>query len=340
LPPTEVAASIGAMIVHAASAAGVDAVALAAAAGFDPSLADDPDARIPLEVETRLWDEAARRSGDSAFGLHTAALIRPGMFDVLDYAIRTAPTLRAALDRLARYNRLVHDTATFRVSDDGQTTRVEHALAVPGQRQSRHAAEFTLAAIAVFAQQLAGAPLRVRRVDLAHPAPGEDHVAEHARVFGVVPQFGTPVNALDLDRGQLLAALPAADPSLSRVIERHAEALLAARPEPREGWTHRVRRRLADAFAREQADVSLPAVAAALRVAERTLQRWLADEGTSFDALVDDARRELAHRYLADRGISIAEVAYLLGYSEPSSFHRAFKRWTGITPAEHRRRAG
>lgn len=86
-----VSARIGAMIVGAAAARGVAADGLMAAAGFEAAWLDDPDARMPLAVETRLWDEAARRSGDVAFGLHAAAAIRPGMFQVLDYAVRTAP---------------------------------------------------------------------------------------------------------------------------------------------------------------------------------------------------------------------------------------------------------
>ncbi|MBK6533536.1 MAG: helix-turn-helix transcriptional regulator [Deltaproteobacteria bacterium] len=85
--------------------------------------------------------------------------------------------------------------------------------------------------------------------------------------------------------------------------------------------------------------MTLKRVAAQLRMSERSLQRRLADEGESFDAIVDALRRDLALRYLADPKIAVAEVAYLLGYSEPSPFHRAFKRWTGRTPAEARRGA-
>src|SRR4051812_6187672 len=92
----EVAASIGKLILAIARTKGIDAAALAEHAGFDPSRASDPDARIPLAVETLLWDEAARLSADRAFGIHAAEALRPGVFDVLDYAIRTAPSLRAS----------------------------------------------------------------------------------------------------------------------------------------------------------------------------------------------------------------------------------------------------
>ena len=329
----DVSASIGALIVHAAAGRGVGAATLCAATGFDPRLAEDPDARIPLVVETALWDAAARLADDPAIGLHAAESLRPGVFDVLDYVVRTAPTLRVSLERLARYNRLLHDSAVFTVSDRGPVTRVEHA---PGTAQSRHAAEFTLASLVVIGGQIAGTGLDVRGVELRH-APVPEALPELARVFGRAPLFGRPVNALDLDAAQLARPSPAADPVLSRVVLRHADALLAARPAPAASTADRVRHLLAQAMG--EGEATLVAVAAKLRMSERSLQRRLADEGSKFDALLDETRRDLALRYLADRKVAIAEVAYLLGYSEPSAFHRAFKRWTGLTPSEVRRAA-
>lgn len=331
----EVAARIGAMILHAAAAKGVDPAALRAATGFDPAVAADPDARIPLAVEEALWDEAARLSGDEAFGLHAAGLLRPGVFDVLDYAIRTAPTLRVSLERLARYNRLEHDVAVFETEDRGDVVRVEHAFRVAGRAPNRHASDFTIASIVVIGAQIAGEPVVPRRVELRHDAPSS--AAAYARVFGVPVVFSAPVNAIELPSSVLDRPLAAADPGLSRVIERHAEALLAARPDPVESTAARVRRIAADALG--EGDASLRRVAERLKTSERSLQRRLADEGVTFDAVLDDLRRELALRYLGDRKLAIAEVAYLLGYSEPSAFHRAFKRWTGATPSEVRRRA-
>jgi AraC-like DNA-binding protein len=207
--------------------------------------------------------------------------------------------------------------------------------------QSRHAAEFTLAALLVISRQLSGQPLAVGEVAFSHPAPAAATVALLAAVFGTTPRFGAPANALELDRAELERPLPAADATLSRIIERHAEALLAARPEPRAAMGQRVRHALVGLLGQGdgEREVSLAAIARRLGTSERSLQRHLADEGITFDALYEELRRELAVRYLADRSMAIAEVAYLLGYSEPSAFHRAFKRWTGATPAEARRRA-
>jgi AraC-like DNA-binding protein len=331
----EVAASIGAMILAAAHAMGADPAVLAKRAGFDAACANDPDARIPIGVETLLWDEGARLTGDSAFGIHAAEGLRPGVFDVMDYAVRTAPTLRASLERLARYNRLVHDAAVFSLIQEGDAVRVEHSLA--GVRQSRHAAEFTLASLMVVGGQVSGSPLRALRVAFHHEAP--ESIKEHVCLFGVAPQFYGPANAVTFSIELLDRPLPAADPLLWRVIERHAEALLAARPALAETTAARVRRILCETLGEDEAAATLSGIASRLHMSERSVQRRLADEGETFDGLLDELRRELAVRYLADKKIAIAEVAFLLGYSEPSAFHRAFKRWTGSTPSQVRQRA-
>jgi AraC-like DNA-binding protein len=145
------------------------------------------------------------------------------------------------------------------------------------------------------------------------------------------------VNFIELDTTFVDRENPKADPALSRVIERHAESLLAGRPNPVASTPERVRQLFASALG--EGEVGLSSIAQKLKMSERSLQRRLADEGVSFDSLLDEVCRELAQRYLADPKIAVSEVAYLLGYSEPSPFHRAFKRWTGKTPAELRRRA-
>ncbi|MFO0745589.1 MAG: AraC family transcriptional regulator [Myxococcota bacterium] len=334
----EMSARIGAMIVHSAAASGADPRALEAATGFRAASAEDPDLRIGIALESALWSEAERLTGDVDFGLHTAERIQPGAFDVLDYAVRTAPTLAAALERLARYNRLEHDVAEFAMVDlaDPPRTRVVHGFGAgrPGQAigQHRHSIEFTLASLVVIGTQLAGRRLVPLAVELHHPRPPSS--AEHERVFGCKPRFAAPENALELAAADLAAPVPAADPRLWRVIERHAEALLAARPAPAQSMAARVAREVTAALG--EGAPTLAAIAQRMRMSERSLQRRLKDEGVSFDGLVEGLRRELALSYLADPKVAISEVAYLLGYSEPSAFHRAFKRWTGTTPGEVR----
>ncbi|MET0390298.1 MAG: helix-turn-helix domain-containing protein, partial [Polyangiales bacterium] len=204
---------------------------------------------------------------------------------------------------------------------------------VGGAEQHRHSAEFTLASHVVVASQITQTSMQPTAVEFRHRTP--TNIAEHTRIFGVAPSFGHPANALVWQREVLERAVPAADPALSRVVERHARALLAALPDVTRGYADRVRGVLARAL--ESGDASLGHVARELKLSERSLQRRLAAEQQSFDGLLDEVRHTLALRYLADPRLGISELAYLLGYSEASAFHRAFRRWTGSTPAQLRK---
>jgi AraC-like DNA-binding protein len=334
--PIAMSARIGALILQSAAASGADPAALEAETGFIAATALDPDARMSLTTETALWAAGERLSGDRDLGLHTAERLQPGVFDVLDYVVRTAPTLRIAVQRLGRYNRLEHDVAEFRLEDDGERVRILHAFrgGRPGQTlgQHRHSIEFTLASLAIIGRQLSGGPFAPTAVSFCHAAP--EDTAAHADVFGVLPRFSAVENLFEVAAADLDRPLPAADARLWRVIERHAEALLAARPDPAESLAARVAREVTNALG--EGPPSLAEVARRLHMSERSLQRHLRDEGVRFEALVEGLRRDLAMSYLSDRKMAIAEVAYLLGYSEPSAFHRAFKRWTGTTPGELR----
>lgn len=329
----KVSARIGALIIHRASVLGVEPAHLMSSTGFDTDWLSDPEARMPLAVEEHLWERAADLTHKPSFGLFAASLIRQGEFDVLDYAVRTAPDLRTALQRLARYNRLLHDLATFEIIPMGETTRIEHRFDLLGALPCPQAAEFTLASLVVVASQLCGAPVQALSVDFVHAAL--DKVDAYQAVFGVAPRFKCPVSCLVLASELLDRPVSAADPGLSRIVTAHAEQLLAASQPPPEDITTQVRRHLAEGMAHGL--TSLQAVALRLHLSERSLQRRLDDQGTRFADLMDEVRRELAMRYIADQHLALGEVAYLLGFAEPSSFHRAFKRWTGMTPAAARR---
>jgi AraC-like DNA-binding protein len=128
------------------------------------------------------------------------------------------------------------------------------------------------------------------------------------------------------------------DPILRGVLERHALEMLARLPST-SGTGLEVRRALATRVV--GGDTRIGTIARALAMSTRSLQRKLEAEGSSYQALVDESKRDAAERYLSDSALPIGEVAYLLGYSEPAAFHRAFKRWTRMTPHTFRQsRAG
>jgi AraC-like DNA-binding protein len=328
----QVSARVGAMIFHAAALRGADVTALSNLTGFSPDKATDPDALIPLSLEESLWEHAASMTGDDSFGLHAAETMKPGQFDVLDYAIRTAQNVREALAHLVRYNRLVHDLAVFDVNDTPDGARIEHRFANSGKCPCRHASEFTLASLVVIGAQITGRTVVPARVGFAHPAPSS--TVEHERLFGILPQFRMPVAGITLSTAILDSPVLGADSALSRIVTNHADNLLGQRHPASESTASQVIERLTKNLSNGL--LTLSDIARGLNLSERSLQRRLADEGATYAVLVDTVRKKLALQYVADRRLALGEIAFLLGFAEPSPFHRAFRHWTGTTPASMR----
>jgi AraC-like DNA-binding protein len=311
-------------------ALGIDVAAVVSAAGLDPPALHDADARIPHELALALWREAVQRSGDDAFGMHAAEDIRSGAFDVLDYATRSSATLGQGLRRLVRYHRILHDGAVVQLDVEGEGALLTHALPTSAVLP-RQVAEFIVAAWLVVARQATGVDFAPVEVRFRHRAPAD--ASEHRRLFRAPIRFRSTANGMVLDRATLERPLVKSDPGLCAVLERHLVELLERIPRAT-GLTERVRQVVGRDLASGVPDAG--AVARALHMSRRTFQRHLRDGGTSYRRLVEALRHELAMRYLAERGIAIGEIAFLLGFSETSAFHRAFKRWTATTPAAYR----
>jgi AraC-like DNA-binding protein len=311
---------------------GLDVGAALSVAGIDPAALDDAEARLPHVAALALWHEAARRSNDDAFGIHVAEDIRPGAFDVLDYAIRASATLGEGLERLVRYHRILHDAAVVGLRVDGESVWLEHVLPPEEAALPRQVAEFIVAAWLVVARQATARDLTPVEVSFRHPSP--EDLTEHRRVFRAPVRFLRPMNGLRIPRSLLDTPLARSDAGLCAVLEQYAQEILDRVPAMTT-LSHRVRHVVAAALS---TGVDSDDVARRMHMSRRTLHRQLAGEGTSFKKLVDDLRRELATRYLRERRMAIAEIAFLLGFSEASAFYRAFKRWCGSTPADFRRR--
>jgi AraC-like DNA-binding protein len=311
---------------------GLDVATVLAGAGADPGALEDPDARIPHELAIAVWREAVARSGDAAFGIHAAEQIRPGAFDVLDYAIRSSATLGDGLERLVRYHRIWHDAAIVRLVRDGRRATLTHALPGDPIGLPRHAAEFIVAGWVVVARQATGVDFEPLEVTFRHASPSD--IEEHRRFFRAPIRFESPTMGVSIRSEMLDAPLVKADPGLGVVLDRHVRELFARVPNTTT-LCARVREIVAGELSTGPPSAS--AVARRLHMSRRTLQRRLGDEGTTHRELVETLRRDLAARYLAERRLAVAEIAFLLGFSEESAFHRAFKRWHGCTPATYRR---
>lgn len=322
------------LLVGGATALGLSVDDLRKRAGLSsdalaPELLADPDARLPAKDVVALWTFLPTLV-DQPFGLWLAGLLREPPLTVAAFVIHTSPNLGEGLARAVRYQRLLHDQSRSEILQGASETTYRHQVGV--FRAPAAAIEFGFASIMSIARKATGMQIVPARVSFQHAAPPD--LTLHRAWFGERVLFDQPHDEIAFTRVDLERPLVTADPTLRDVLEAHAKVLLARLPEATATTSQRVRLAIAEHL--RAGAPSLEQVASKLGLPPRTLQRRLKDEGTRFDALLDDVRHELAKRYLKDARISIQEAAFLLGFSDVAAFHRAFVRWTGTTPARYR----
>lgn len=305
------------------------------AAQIDPAWLQAPHARVPAAAMARLWAVGEQLTGDADLGLHSAESYNPGALSIVGYVVLSCASAAQALDRLARYAPLLNEGLQVQLQHQQGLTHCSFGAA-PGidsflRRSPRQAVETLAAGIVLTLGRLATRPPQPLRVLFQHAAPAS--TAEHRRLLGPAVLFGQAQNAVVYDSAALDSGMLSADPGLLQMFEGDAGRRLQALQAQ-----HTVSARvLAVVSAGLKGEVpSLASVAAALAMSERSLQRGLRDEASSFRDIVDQARKNLALQHLARPGTSATDVAFLLGFSEPSAFSRAFRRWTGGPPTQFR----
>jgi AraC-like DNA-binding protein len=291
----------------------------------------DLDERIPIPFIHQTLEAAVSVLGDPHLGLKAARERTVGDSGALDYAIHSASTVRHALEAAARYIRLVNDALVlyFEVVGDLAVLRFENHVTLP-----RPAMDFQIGGI-FRALTAAWASIPSEEVVVSFTCAPEGDVSEYASTFTpATVKFGESYNGYALPAKYLDTPLKTADSLLHDVIRRHAEKTIAELP-PVQQLTARVRQAIADELSGGNAGIAN--VAKRLRFSTRTLARKLEQEGTTFSLLLDDMRRRLALRHVASNELELSEIAFLLGFSQTTAFHRAFKRWTGDTPLHFRR---
>jgi len=292
------------------------------------------DTRLRHRALMELLERAVVRTGDPALGLKAGESLDAGDLDVLEYATRSCPTLRDAILCANRYMHLMHSAQDARLLEDGTfaTWEVRITDDVP---QPPAANDFAMTAACTYARRYTGQRNVLREVHLRHDTPTD--AAAYARIFdGARIRLGAPHNALVFTREHLDAPMSHAHASLHAAYAMHAESLLE-RLRRSESLSARVRRLVISQL--RSGDVTRESIARQLALSVPTLRRRLKEEGTTHGELLDEVRRELAERYLADKSLSLSEVAFLLGFAHVTAFYRAFHRWfQGCTPAEYRAR--
>jgi AraC-like DNA-binding protein len=310
---------------------GVRMPELLAAASIDERKLDDPNAQVtPAEYE-RFRQAAIALSGDEALGLHLVDHTRSAVFDVVGHMTEHAATLRQSIETLAKYSRIVTAGPPPELSEQGDSASVRFAFRQAASPRTRFAAELTLSGFMRMIQGFVGQGARARGVYFTYPAPA--YRAEYSQVFGGAERFEHAFTGIVFERAWLERSQPYKNPELYSTLQQQAERTLS-RIERAAPLAQRVTAQLAAQGA--GAMPSMEDVARNLGMSARSLRRKLLSEGAVYKDLVDQVLMERAKRMLEDPRISIQEVAFATGFATPAAFHRAFKRWTGLTPKAYK----
>ena len=331
-PPTIAATSTLAMV-RAAEACGIRTDDILEEAGLGREYLEDPDARIPAPAVLRIWNALRARTGNPALQLTAPTMLPFGAYRVIDYIVAASATVGEGVEHFARFFGLIAEAVTLTVGrdDDGYCLRLTMA---DGGAVPPVYVDYVFAALVSRVRMRIRPDLRVQGLELRQPPPADP--APYETVFLAPVRFGAASDRLCFSVEEWNAPTQSADAALARLLEEHAKALASRVPAAASGFRAEVEKTIA---AVPDEGGSARDVARALNVSVRTLQRRLVDSGTTFREVSEAVRGRLAEGYLADPKVSIAEVAFLLGFSDQSSFNRAFRRWTGESPGRWRKRS-
>jgi AraC-like DNA-binding protein len=324
-----VSARLLAPVVRYLAELGVEAGSLFREAGLPQETISDPDTRVSSHAMRDLLVLAAQRCNDPAFGLHAGQRLRPGDLGLLEYLVRTSASSQEIAHKLVRYHELAGNLAP-QIEQDGDTL-VCHLPVPESEHHPPVVEEYNLSFWAKLARAVRDDALRPLEVRFTHEEPA--YAKDAALIFGAPVRFDCERNGLVFARESLVGVAPVDEGLRRAVIDRADEALTALGSHCSTG--DRVRAQLRVRLLDDGATAD--SIARMLSMSARTLRRRLSDEGTRFQDLRDAVRRERALECISQEQLAISEIAYLLGFGETSAFHRAFRRWTGKTPAQYRR---
>jgi len=318
-------------VVRAAERAGLDPAPLYRTLGIDAAQIADFERRIPLERMYAMWEEVMRALRRPGFPIEAGSIPPNESKSPLTFLCRASLNMREAAIHLVRYSATATDEHTLRIEETDDAFAIVFDGATADRLGARCNIEFALASYVHGTRVITDDRLVPTLVTFRHPAPAD--VTVHGSVLGAV-EFSAPRVSLVFPVADVDAPLGTAVPGLAAYLERHV-ASIAARLSVRTPDTARVRAAIVNEM-REGRAPSRARAAARLGMSLRTLNRRLADEGTTFHKVVDDTRRELAEELLAGRTHVVKEIAELLAFADVRSFHRAYRRWTGRTPRARR----
>ncbi|HXK21406.1 MAG TPA: AraC family transcriptional regulator ligand-binding domain-containing protein [Myxococcota bacterium] len=289
----------------------------------------------PWDERPRLWSRIMRAIRIDGFPIRVAQRYSAGEIGPLGLTAQVAPDLRSAFERLLQHQHVLAGTVLSRMRDDVERgiTIFEILPVEGGDLGGRCRREMMIATGIQFARDITGVRVRPRRVCFRHAEPNDPR--EHEEFFDAEIRFDADYDGLEFDRDTLAIPLPGADADLSQFLVAHLRALAGDPPAAAATLQGLVRQAIGRRLG--NSTLAMSALAQELGMSTRTLRRRLLEQQTSYHDILDRVRRELADELLDDPSHKLSEVAFLLGFSDASAFHRAYVRWTGHTPASRRR---
>ncbi len=301
--------------------------------GIDPIIVESPDNRLPLEGVHRLYEKACSLTADEYLGLHQGEIFT-GLSNILGYVLMNCRNLGEAIEKYVKYQRIADEGRRFEYHSSGSQAVLQFHIMDERFTNERHFIDNLMVGVLAHEKKLTGKELPLLAAHFSYSTPRD--IAEYKRIFRCALKFNSKMNALVFDKKYL--NLPVLQPNreLLEVFEKYANQLIK-KMAIQDSYSDKVSRILAATIRGETPSIEF--VARQLALSVRNLQSKLSDEGTTFRNLLQNVRKELAIEYLNDSAIPIYEITYLLGFSEPSVFHRSFKHWTNYTPGTYRKQA-
>ncbi|SMX22532.1 AraC family transcriptional regulator [Boseongicola aestuarii] len=312
----------------------IDARDVLNSVGLDPDGPWDPSVMLDEAVYYDMLELMATQMGDAttSLPLRVGDTMRPDEYGALGLAWKAAPNLLGSFSRVARYARLWTSIVQYEVRDTDQGVLFIEDRKGARRLGMRLSIEADLASGVSLGRQVTDSSFAPRAVHFMHPSP--QTVRHHEAFFGCPVYFGSDMDAMLLSKESLLRPNLLGDPGITQFLVSHLDQELA---EIKDEDTLEDKTKNAIARALSEGFPKVDDVARGLGLSVRSFHRRLSENGVSFRALTEDTQREIAVGMLRDHRYSLSEIAFMTGFSEQSAFSRAFKRWTGKTPATYRK---
>jgi AraC-like DNA-binding protein len=302
--------------------------------GLDPAAPPNTEHHLAADTYYDVWERAMQLVQDPTFPVRVGTSFDLEALEAFGFLAMSCETLRDAYERTARVRSLYNVGSRWELEVEGELMRMiwlPWPIKVRSELARRSVNEYQVAEMLASICQMTQRRLVPRRIAFRHSAPRD--VSAHQELLGRAPEFEASYDGFEVELGWLAEPIRGKNPKLRAYFEKQCERARAAF-ESDPAFTALVRQRLAANM--EGGGLSMAEVARSLGTSPRSLHRRLADEGTSFNDLLDEVRRQFAEQYLARPRLAVTEVAYLVGFNDPSAFFKAFRRWTGVTPSEYR----